>query len=806
MPPTSVVSTCTKKKLDARLTLSFLRSFRARNFIRSSQTACPTSRLVLCGECDEHTRASANGAPRASLRAFALADDPDATAPDAFGARYPADVRSASRHPFREGLYLYPREPGALPQGSKEFRQKSEGSGDGQGSGGAEDETNPKDGARSPFRADPRGSRPGSGGAKSAGGGGGGSRLAATHALGSRPVAVGPDAVLSGMHGQANPAMMAPFPPSLAGYPGGGGGVPPYHAQGEWQDLLRQGSVGDGALPLGARFFPHAPGNAGVPGASGPGLHGLNRLGSHSSNGSDPIGMYMNFDGNAMGSNPVGSGSGGDLAGQAGGGGSNGSPAREMGSHQEVTSDVASMWMYPFGGGGGMPGYVGNGGGYPGQNRGGNNAHPVAFPSLGVSGPFAPFAPSEGYGAPRYGAMQQTSPYFAEPMHPSFAPNSNGSYPAMQQQPAMHDQIHRVGAAPPRPPAAHAASPYQHTAGGATTMLPREAPAPPSSGAVSNGDLPSAGPAAAAHYPRGPDPRGGVPASSWSTEATHAAQYGYGPGAFYDGGAPPVAGVIGARGAMGASQPGPLGSGLVRMERNSQGSIGGSGGSGGGGVSGGGGSVVAVSALMHRGPYGFGSHEFLVGARGRSSPGGSDAEDAARAGGLHGSHGAVDPNDEIRAAAGSMAPGTKAREEMLVRYHKKRKERHFKKKIRYASRKVRADNRVRIKGRFARADAPLGAIDKSSAKNHPDVKGETREEADEERLVRDESDARDERETDAGDSDSDSEAEDDEPAPVGKRTRRGVHAVSKGLPKSAPKVMTGVSELATPDVPPGACA
>ena len=49
-------------------------------------------------------------------------------------------------------------------------------------------------------------------------------------------------------------------------------------------------------------------------------------------------------------------------------------------------------------------------------------------------------------------------------------------------------------------------------------------------------------------------------------------------------------------------------------------------------------------------------------------------------------------------------------------------------------------------------------------------------------------------------------AEDDEPAPVGKRTRRGVHAVSKGLPKSAPKVMTGVSELATPDVPPGACA
>ena len=66
--------------------------------------------------------------------------------------------------------------------------------------------------------------------------------------------------------------------------------------------------------------------------------------------------------------------------------------------------------------------------------------------------------------------------------------------------------------------------------------------------------------------------------------------------------------------------------------------------------------------------------------------GGSDGEDAAR-GGPNGSSALLDPNDEIRATAGSMAPGTKAREEMLVRYHKKRKERHFKKKIRYASRR-----------------------------------------------------------------------------------------------------------------------
>jgi hypothetical protein len=144
-----------------------------------------------------------------------------------------------------------------------------------------------------------------------------------------------------------------------------------------------------------------------------------------------------------------------------------------------------------------------------------------------------------------------------------------------------------------------------------------------------------------------------------------------------------------------------------------------------------------------------------------------------------------------------MAPGTKAREEMLVRYHKKRKERHFKKKIRYASRKVRADNRVRIKGRFARADAPLVAIDKSSAKNHRDIRGDAPI------IVKEDAE---ETAHDAHTSESDSEAEDDEPAPVGKRTRRGAHAVSKGNSKGAATAMTGVSELATPDVPPGACA
>jgi hypothetical protein len=732
------------------------------------QSACPTTRLVLCGECDEHTRASAKGAPRASLRAFALADDPDSTAPDAFGARYPADARSASRHPFREGIYLYPE------CDNKEFRQKSEGSGDGQGSGGAEDETNPKDGARSTFRAGAARAGDARGGQKNAGGAA--ARMASTVALGSRPGSVNPGGV-PGVHGPANPVMMAPFQPPLAGFPAGA--PPPYHAQGEWQELLRQGSVGDGALPLGARFFPHAPGSVGMHGGN-PGLHGLNRLGSNSSNGSDPIGMYMNFDGNVVGSNLGGSGSGGDLAGQAGGGGSNGSPAREMGSHQEVTSDVAaSMWMHPYAG---YP-Y----GGYPGQARG-NPGGPFPGPQ-GVPGAFAPF-PAEAYAAPGYHAMQQSNPYFAEPIG-AFAPTSSG-YPAMQQ-PAMHDQIHRVGAAPPRPPSAatQACSPYQHTAGGATTMLPRDGGNGGSPG--TRDDVPNAGAHAGVgpvpvpmQYPRG-GTGGGVPASSWSTEATHAAQYhpaAFAPGSFYDGGAPPVAGVIGAPG------------GLVRMERNSQGSIGGGGGSGGNGMSGGGGSVVAVSSLVNHGygHQGYGSHEFLVGARGHPPSGGSDGEDAAR-GAPHGR--ALDPNDEIRAAAGSMAPGTKAREEMLVRYHKKRKERHFKKKIRYASRKVRADNRVRIKGRFARADAPLVAIDKSSAKNHRDIRGDAPI------IVKEDAE---ETAHDAHTSESDSEAEDDEPAPVGKRTRRGAHAVSKGNSKGAATAMTGVSELATPDVPPGACA
>ena len=49
----------------------------------------------------------------------------------------------------------------------------------------------------------------------------------------------------------------------------------------------------------------------------------------------------------------------------------------------------------------------------------------------------------------------------------------------------------------------------------------------------------------------------------------------------------------------------------------------------------------------------------------------------------------------------SHAPGGEERPAVLARYLEKRKTRKFAKKIHYESRKVRADNRVRVKGRFA---------------------------------------------------------------------------------------------------------
>ena len=124
-------------------------------------------------------------------------------------------------------------------------------------------------------------------------------------------------------------------------------------------------------------------------------------------------------------------------------------------------------------------------------------------------------------------------------------------------------------------------------------------------------------------------------ASSWSTEGTH-------PGWAFD--------------AYGAPQPPPV-AGLVarplnREARNSQGSVG-------GGAAGGHGSAGTLTQGLYfaHGDVGHptvdeGSTEFLPGRSARGGAGGSD--------------------DELRAAAGSLAPGTAARKELLVRYHEKK--------------------------------------------------------------------------------------------------------------------------------------
>ena len=217
---------------------------------------------------------------------------------------------------------------------------------------------------------------------------------------------------------------------------------------------------------------------------------------------------------------------------------------------------------------------------------------------------------------------------------------------------------------------------------------------------------------------------------------------------------------------------------------------------------------------------------------------------------------------DITSAAGRLAPGTALRKEMLQRYHEKRKQRHFRKKIRYESRKVRADNRVRIKGRFARADAPLAVIDKSSVCNHKDIKktlapgsnegsggdgvddndGDQAEVKEVKDVDSDDSDdSNDDVDVDFQDDDDDDDdeqlmanggiklgesiidscvrARDAAPAVGGgggdkkceemkakKKAKLQVLDGSAGTKLVIPTSGTPGSELATPDVPPGACA
>jgi hypothetical protein len=63
----------------------------------------------------------------------------------------------------------------------------------------------------------------------------------------------------------------------------------------------------------------------------------------------------------------------------------------------------------------------------------------------------------------------------------------------------------------------------------------------------------------------------------------------------------------------------------------------------------------------------------------------------------------------------SHAPGGEERPAVLARYLEKRKTRKFAKKIHYESRKVRADNRVRVKGRFASGSVTI-------VEKHPQAK------------------------------------------------------------------------------------
>ena len=164
---------------------------------------------------------------------------------------------------------------------------------------------------------------------------------------------------------------------------------------------------------------------------------------------------------------------------------------------------------------------------------------------------------------PGYGVVQQANPYFAEPVG-AFAMQQQPGYPATQQPPAMHDQIHRVGAAlrgrraaPRCPPDRPTSTPR---AARARCCPARETRAgPPARGTTLRAPVRKRA-ARPRTYPRA-GTGGGVPASYVSVgggarRAVRSLRARF----FYDG-APPVAGVIGAH------APG----GMVRMERNSQG-------------------------------------------------------------------------------------------------------------------------------------------------------------------------------------------------------------------------------------------
>ena len=458
--------------------------------------------------------------------------------------------------------------------------------------------------------------------------------------------------------------------------------------------------------------------------------------------------------------------------------------AREMGSHQEVTSDTARPC-------GCTPRCVlRRARRYCRPNRGKDDPVPLVarydaavrrrrFPreAEGTACPATAWSAGEAITAgPRSRSERSRC-------------SSSPTFCATQQPPAMHDQIHQVGAAlaaaePRRERARRIALPAHRRAARARCRRARERGAGPPARAGRRSERRCAS---------GPRARALPARRDWRRCPRLLRERGGGARRAVRSPRPvpsrrraAVAGCV-------RHAPG----GMVRMERNSQGSLGGSGGSGGGGLSGGGGSVVAISGRhadrrpdrTSSGSVRAGTRRGRLGRRGRAR------------GGPNGSSALLDPNDEIRATAGSMAPGTKAREEMLVRYHKKRKERHFKKKIRHAPQGSGGQPRahqgsVRARGRAAGDHRQeLGEEPPGHQGGHargggggrrpgPCGRGGTRD----------------------GRLGFDRRRRTTRPRPVGKRTRRGVHAVSKGLQKGKATHMTGVSELATPDVPPGACA
>ena len=273
--------------------------------------------MVLCEPCDELTR-SVNGRlegksvpPRAPLKSFSLQDEPV----DEHGATYNGShATMLSRHPFKEGLALFPRLGGS---GSKLSGL----------TGGPH-----RMGSGSPVL------QPG-GNAQSGGGMQGLSRQHSGQRVvgGMAPYTIGGEG-LAGAHNGGYGTAGVGGAPSWDPFQMVGGITPQQHQyqlqqhrhQSQQRGLLtpfhhQMGGVAPPPMPSlvsqGGYFMDENGISRGSSGERtsayawlpGPHLDGLMRNPSHSSNGSDPIGMYMNFDSPevrlaANGSNSRGSG------------------------------------------------------------------------------------------------------------------------------------------------------------------------------------------------------------------------------------------------------------------------------------------------------------------------------------------------------------------------------------------------------------------------------------------------------------------------------------------------------------------